>query len=179
MTSIQLEQMPQSVEAFIAQRDQLACTPEGGAAMMVAALLLYATDEALGQQCLTVAVDRSRLQQGNQGYQGWQLTVTDQQLIRLQIKGQPHLPRSYIHGATPANGYELPNLPYEIVFSENPYSGDRETGRFKVFVASSGASTPRPITVQRNERGIWKASEWSTLLVGVQKPITPAAQDDL
>jgi hypothetical protein len=139
--------------------------------MMIIALLLYTESEELGQQCLTVAVDRKWLQEGPKGYKGWQLRVRDMQLIRSQIKSRTHIPKSYVKGATPENGYELPALPYEFEVSSNPYSGDPESGEYKVFVASSGASSPRPVTVRRNKRGIWKAYEWSSLLVGVREPV--------
>ena len=52
----------------------------------------------------------------------------------------------------------------------NPYSGDASEGRLKVFVASSGAASPRPVTLQRNNRGLWKAVEWSSLTLGVAAP---------
>ncbi len=178
LQSIQIDQLPRSVEEFIALRDRIAVTPQGGAAMMVLAVLSYTQDEDLGRQCLTIAIDRDRLQEGPDGYKGWQLRVRDLQLMRSQIGPQAHIPRSYIKGATPENGYELPAPPYMFEFSHDPYSGDPESGKVKVFIASSGASKPRPVTVHRNNRGIWKAAEWSSLLVGVQPPAqTP--DDDL
>ena len=174
LPSVRIDQLPQSVEAFIALQEQVARTPQGGAAMMVVALLLYADDAELGGRCLAAAVDRDRLFEGAGGHDGWQLRGTDWQLIRNQIGGRPHTPRTYIKGATPENGYRLPPPPYELKFSANPYSGDVETGAYKVFVASSGAASARPVTVHRDQAGIWKAHEWSSLLVGVR---APAQQD--
>ena len=176
--TIQINALPQSIEEFVALRNQIADTPEGGAAIMVVALLAYAEDEQLGQQCLTVAVDRERLQEGTKGYKGWQLRNTDLQRIGRQLSGRAYLPKSYIQGATPGNGYQLPAPPYVLDFSGNPYSGDASTGTYKTFVASSGADSPRPITMKRNDKGIWKASEWSSLVVGVKAP-EPEISDDL
>jgi hypothetical protein len=64
-----------------------------------------------------------------------------------------------------------------FTFSDNPHSGDPETGTFKVFITSSGASSPRPVTVKRNDKGIWKAYEWSTLIVGVEPPAGNVSDD--
>ena len=175
---IQIDQVPQSAEEFIALRDQIATTPQGGAAAMVVALLIYANDEQLGLQCLTIAVDRDRLEEGIAGYRGWQLRRRDIRRIETQIKAGPHIPRSYIEKATPENGYSLPDLPYVLTFSTNPYSGDPDAGAYKLFISCSGASSPRPITVRRNHRGIWKASEWSSLISGVKAP-AQGIDDDL
>ena len=160
--------LPRSIEEFVALRDQVAVTPQGGAAMMVVALLLHAQDEALGAQCLSAAAASERLSEGGGGYQGWRMRRGDLQRISDQIRQQPYLPKSYIQGTHPENGYELPAAPHEIAFTSNPYSGNPAEGRFKVFVACSGAATPRPVTVKRSALGIWHAYEWSTLVVGVQ-----------
>ncbi len=161
--------LPRSIEEFVALRDRTATTPQGGAAMMVVALLLYAQDETLGQQCLAAAVAGERLSEGGGGYQGWRMRRGDLQRIRDQINAQPYLPQSYIQGTSPAAGYRLPAPPYVLNFTSNPYSGDPAAGRFKAFVACSGAATPRPVTVRRNALGIWQAYEWSSLVVGVQE----------
>jgi hypothetical protein len=175
LPSVQIDQLPQSVDDLIALQQQVAQTPQGGAAVMVVALLLYAGDVDLGHGCLSVAVDQDRLSEGDKGHAGWQLRGRARQLIRTQIGGQPHIPRSYIQGTSPENGYELPAPPYELSFSDNPYSGSIEAGTYKVFVDCSGAASPRPVMLRRDARGIWKACEWSSLLVGVRKPEPPAA----
>jgi len=175
--TIEIQALPQSVEEFVTLRDQIAQTPQGGATVMIVALLAYAEDEQVGQACLTVAVDRDRLQEGSKGYKGWQLRNTDLGRIRSQLAGRAYLPKSYIQGASPENGYALPDPPYVFDFSSNPYSGDPETGTYKVFVACSGASSPRPVTTKRNDKGIWKASEWSSLIVGVQAPQQDVSDD--
>lgn len=174
LPSVTIAQVPPSVEAFLALQDEVARTPQGGAAMMVLALLLYADNVALGHGCLAVAVDADRLSEGAQGYGGWQLRGRQRQLIRTQIGGQPHIPRSYLTGTSPESGYQLPPPPYELVVSDSPYSGEIASGTYKVFVASSGAASPRPVMVRRDPAGIWKACEWSSLLMGVQNPAEPA-----
>jgi hypothetical protein len=174
LPSVQIDQLPQSVEDFLTLQEQIAGTPQGGAAMMVVALLLYADDVTLGHACLTLAVDQDRLSEGDKGYGGWQLRGRQRQLIRTQIGSQPHIPRSYFEGTCPENGYQLPPSPYELSFSDNPYSGDIEAGTYKVFVGCSGAASPRPVMTRRGASGLWKACEWSSLLVGVRKPEPPA-----
>ena len=174
---VQIASVPTSIEEFLALRTEVATTPEGGAVMMVTALMVYAGDTETGRQCLTVAVDQSRLMDGPKGYKGRQLSNNNLQRIDLQIRGKEYTPNSYVQGTSPQNGYQLPNPPYSFACSSNPYSGDASSGTYKVFVTTSGAPTPRPVTVKVNDKGIWKASEWSSLIVGVQPPADTQADD--
>jgi len=162
-----IDRLPAAIEPFIAFRDRLAVTPEGGAAVLIAALLLCAKDAELGQAALAVAVDRDSLQSGDGGFQGWELRPREMQRVRLQLAEQPYLPQSYIKGTTPLDGYDLPEPPYAIIFASNPYGGDIESGEYKVFVACSGASRPRPVSLRKDRRDIWKAREWSSLIMGI------------
>jgi hypothetical protein len=174
---VQFDGIPSSIDGFVALRNQVASTPQGGAAMMVVALLAYVEDEELGRQCLAVAVDRGRLSEGPKGYKGWQLNNRDLQFLRNQLSGKAYLPRSYIQGTSPENGYELVAAPYAVECTDNQYSGGVDSGTYKVFVMCSGAATPRPVTVKANDKGIWKAFEWSSLLVGVQPPAKQVSDD--
>jgi hypothetical protein len=166
---IQVDLWPESIDEFVALRDRIAQTPFGGAAAMVLAMLSYTENEELGRQCLTAAVDQSRLEQGLDGYKGWRLRTPEMRRIQERIRGKGHILRSYIQGATPENGYRPPPPPWVFEVSDNPYSGDLASGTYKVFVASSGAASPRPVTLKRNNRGLWKASEWSSLTLGVRE----------
>jgi hypothetical protein len=168
--SVQIPSLPAAIEEFLELRDRVATSPEGGAAMMVVALLAYADGEQLGQECLTCAVARTRLVDGTKGYKGRQLSNASLQRIRAQIRGRDYVARSYISGTTPEDGYQLSGAPYTIECLRNVHSGDPASGKCKVFVVSSGADSPRPVTLARNENGIWKAIEWSSLIVGVQPP---------
>lgn len=160
MSTIEIAELPRSLEDFQAVQHNLATTPEGGAAILVTALLAYVQNESQAETYLAAALDVSRLQSGS-------LTVADRQRLQRQLKGREHTVYSYIEGATPQNGYQLPALPYRISFSRNPYSGDEASGRVKVFVACSGAASPRPVTLARGTDGLWRAWEWSSLLSGV------------
>jgi hypothetical protein len=175
---IEVSRLPQDVEEFVALRDQIASTPQGGAAMLVIALLLYAEDEEVGRQCLTIAADRDRLQEGPGGYRNWELRARDMRLIDSQIKAMPYLPRAYLLGTTPENGYQLPDPPYRFRFDSNPYGGDPSAGVFKAFLECSGASRSRPVMLRRNDKGLWKGCEWSSLIVGIREPVE-TVKDDL
>jgi hypothetical protein len=175
---VEIDGLPETVEAFAALQAEVARTPEGAAAMMVVALWLLAEDDKVGRQALAAAVDRSRLQAGSGGSDGWRLGNRDLQLIRSQVGGRGYRLRSYVAGATPQNGYALPEPPYRIACSSNPYSGDPDSGQFKLFVASSGADSSRPVTLRRGEDGLWRAMEWSSLLLGVREPAVPQAHGE-
>jgi len=170
LLTVEIGHLPQSIEEFVALRDRIADTPEGGAATMIVALFMYAEDQVLGEQALTVAVDRERLQEAADGYRGWQVRKRPLQSIRRQILDSPHIPRSYFLGTSPESGYRLPEPPLRIECRSGPYSGDMDNRTYKVFVTSSGAPSARPVTLHRNQRGFWKAYEWSSLLLGVRPP---------
>ena len=170
LLTVEIGHLPQSIEEFVALRDRVADTPQGGAAVLTVALLLYAQDQVLGDQALTVAVDREQLQEAADGYRGWQVRKRALQLIRRQILDSPYIPRSYFLGTFPENGYQLPDPPLCIECRSGPYSGDVDSNTYKIYVTSSGASSARPVTLHRNQRGFWKAYEWSSLLLGVRPP---------
>ena len=170
LPTIEIGRLPQSIEEFVALRDRIAKTPQGGAAVMVVALLVYAEDQVLGEQALTVAVDRERLQEAADGYRGWQVRKRPLQMIQRQILDSPHIPRSYFLGTSPESDYRLPESPLRIECQSGPYSDDVDDRIYKVFVTSSGAPSARPVALHRNQRGVWKAYEWSSLLLGVRPP---------
>jgi hypothetical protein len=171
--------IPETLEAFIDLRDQLAHSPEGGAVMMVLAFLLAAEDPQgrLGRDALTLAVDRSRLVPSSEGYKGWDLSIRDARRIEEQFTSQPWAPLSYFLRTAPERGYVLPDPPYRLSICRNPYSGTASEGRVKVFVMCSGAASPRPVTLARNDRGLWKAVEWSSLTMGVVPPVESLADE--
>jgi hypothetical protein len=177
---ITVNEIPSTLSAFLALRDKLAQTPEGGGVLMVLALYLYACapESELANQALTICVDRTRLREVPDGYKGWGILAIDLQRIQRQLRDKPWVPQSYFVGTAPQSSYRLPDPPYHFEITTNPYSGDQEASVYKVFVRSSGASSPRPVTLKQNNRGIWKAVEWSSLLMGVVSP-EKSVDDDL
>ncbi len=177
--TVDIDSAPADFATFEVFRNSLAKTPEGGAIVMLFALRLYQQNPAEGTKALIIAVDRSRLTQGTgaDSYKGFTLDSSTRYLLG-QIKKYPYMLDSYLPGATPANGYTPAAPPYRFTLSSNRFSGSAESGKIKLFLPSSGASTPRPITMKRNSKGLWKAAEFSSLLVGVAAPTT-ADSDDL
>ncbi|NLG27922.1 MAG: hypothetical protein GX557_08420 [Chloroflexi bacterium] len=168
--TVRIDTLPGTVEAFVEAADGLAATPEGGAGAFVLALAIAADNVMLGRQCLAAVAAPGRLQPGAHGYKGQELRRSDLQLIERQIVKQRYLPLAYLQGATPENAYTRPALPWEVLVSTNPYSGEPETGRVKLFVACSGAASPRPVTLERDAHGRWRAAEWSSLVMGIVAP---------
>jgi hypothetical protein len=171
-----IDKMPASIEEFVQMRDKIATTPQGGVATFIVAMYLYTQDKELGTACLTIAMDMGRLTSGN-AYKGYAPNTSDFRLIQSQLQQNPHLPRSYFKGTSPENQYTLPSGRLEINCSTNPYSGNAADGKLKVFTVSTGADSPRPMVVKRNDKGLWKADEWSSLLVGCRKPVVQVSDD--
>ncbi len=183
LPDVTLPSLPSTVEEFISLRNQIATTPQGGAAMFVVALKMYADNPVEGTKALIVAIDSSQLSasQGANSYQGYAMRQGDFSLLSRQIDQAKYIPNSYFSSATPANGYQV-TAPLTIRCSINRYSGEEARGDLKVFVATSGAGTPRPLRLVKASNGYWKAREWSSLIVGVMRPSggsAPAAGPEL
>ncbi len=157
-----------TVDAFIEYRDANADSPEGGAAVFLLSMLLWETDPALGHDAMVIALDASELRAHAEGYRGFTLGNRATDFTSRYLVPRPFLARSYLVGTSPGNGYHAPGL-WTIELSRNPSSVISED-RVKVFVTSTGADSSRPITLQRNNRGVWKAYEFSSLFVGIRPP---------
>ena len=169
---IEVPSIPDNIEAFLSLRDSLATTPEGGAAIMITALQMHARNKALGMQAITIAMDSGNLM-GGSVYKGYAPSSAIMYHIK-RMESLPYVPFAYVQGANPANGYSV-SAPLRYNFSRNKYSGDEASGEVKVFVATYGVSA-RPVRMKRNDKGIWKAFELSSLFVGVQAP--PSGKTD-
>lgn len=163
-----ISSVPTTIEEFKTLRDNLSTTPQGGATAFMLALKIFAKDEQFGHQCLVLTVDRNSLSQGNI-YKGFQLSRSDISRIKSQLSYNPQLTNSYIKGATPENNYTV-NLPYVYSYTTNPTSGSEADGYMKLFIACYGADSPRPIHIKKNNRGVWKVNNWSSVIVGIKKP---------
>jgi hypothetical protein len=159
-----------STEDFIVFRDAAAQTPEGAAAVFVLAMLLFERDQALGREAMVIALDASELRRDPAGYQGYALGNRAADFVSRYLIPRPYLARSYLLGTSPEGGYKAP-ASRTVQLSRNPTSVISDE-RVKVFVSCSGADSPRPMTLQRNNRGVWKAYEYSSLFVGVRPPAT-------
>jgi hypothetical protein len=175
---VTVDKIPASLEEFIVLRDRLAVTPQGGATIMIIACIIYTQDSELGEKCLVIAIANDLLMKG-QTYKGYALSYKDKKFIQKRIgrdSKESYIPRSYVTGTTLEQEYRLPQGKLTFEYLYNQFSGDMEQGMFKVFVRCSGADSPRPISLTRNNKGIWKAWGWHSLLVTVKAPLF---EDDL
>jgi hypothetical protein len=165
--TVETAKVPTTVQEFLIFRDQVAQTPEGGASVMLMALILYTQNEVLGKQAITIALDRSQLSQGDV-YKGFQPPSSIN--FHLQnLKGKPYIARSYVVGTSPEGAYKLPGK-IRFKLTQSAYN-DQSNGDVKVFVQCSGADTPRPVSVRKNNRGVWKVVSYNSLFVGIRYPV--------
>jgi hypothetical protein len=182
-TDVQIEKLPATPEEFIALRDKIATTPQGGAAAFVVALLKYAEEPKSGEAFLTIAIDGKWLVNKSTGYKGKTVGPRYLQALKMRIADKPYVARSYVQGTTPENGYALPEFPLTIKVLEQAGDAAQNAknaangGLVKVFVYSTGADSPRPMQVNKNDKGIWKAYSWSSLEVGVRPPVQETKDD--
>jgi hypothetical protein len=168
-TDVAPRALPTSVDEFLKLREELAKTPEGAAMLFLFAAMVRLQNKDLGDQLLVLAVTKSKLRSGKV-YKGYALGSSARYLVQ-QMDRHPHCIRSYASSSNPENGYKLD--PAQVGFKmrkQTRFVGSVESGRYKVFVCSSGTSTCRPMTLRRNDAGVWKADEFSSFAVGCRAP---------
>jgi len=178
--TVTVDKIPNTLEEFLALRDKISDTPQGGATMLIIALIIYAQNPDLGEKCVVISLDMNNLSKGNT-YKGYSVSSSNKYYLDKVGKnsGQSYIPRSYVKGTSPENDYTIPSGKLKFEYTYNKYSGSIESGEFKVFVDCSGADTPRPIIMKKNKNGIWKAYNWSSIVVGIRKPASEEVVDDL
>lgn len=145
-----------------------AVTPERGATLLILAMLVFEDYPAEAEKMVIAAITDNNLNITADGVKSLMPHMKDHLYKRLAL--DPNIARSYVEGATPQNGYALPEgQGYTFRFSRNRLSQVSKT-EVRVFVATSGQSSPRPVSMRRQPDGIWKVEEASSLFVGVYLP---------
>ncbi len=175
-TKIKVDKIPTSVDDFLLLREKIGKTPEGGAVAFVVATMMYSQNPTLGRQAIIIQSDKNLLSPSESGYKGFDLSGSSSFLVK-QLDQKKHIPNSYVSGTSNADGYALKAAPYTFEISMNNYS-KMEDGKIKVFVACTGADSPRPVTLKQNDKGTWKAFEYSSLFVGVKAPVVKSKGGD-
>lgn len=155
--TFEFSNLPKNVEELKALPEARLSTPFEAAALTVLALMQYPHDEQAAIEMLNFLKGPAPL------------STYDKAFLKDRFKGGEHIPRSYLHGAVPDNDY-TPSQPYRITVSENPYSYVEE-GYAKLFIASGGADTPRPIKLRAKGGQIWFLWE-QFIMVGIRQPVS-------
>ena len=120
--------------------------------MFIQALIQYANGN---DEFMREALSKTDLDDGS---------ISDMDRYRLR-RVFPFMARSYVDGTGPSDCYALPNED-EISLAFRPqdkYVGSVESGRYKVFVWSGDKDlTARPMTLVRDDDGLWRATEFSS-----------------
>lgn len=155
--TFEFSSLPKNVEELKALPEAALSTPFEAAALTVLALMQYPFDVNASLEMLNFLKGPAPL------------SNYDKTFLKDRFKDGAHIPRSYLHGAIPANDY-TPSIPYRITVSENPYSYAEE-GYAKLFIASGGADSPRPIKLRAKGGQIWFLWE-QFLMVGIRTPVS-------
>jgi len=151
-----MTKLPENTEELLSALSEYRSSPEGAVAGCIAALSILARDPEEGRSAVLLMNPDT--------------PESSLRLAENQLADSPWLMGSYFHGATPENGYTISGE-YSLELTTNSYSGSPEDGSVKFFVACSGADSPRPVTVESRENGFWYPREWSSLIVGIRKPL--------
>ena len=146
--------IPDSEAEFRAAKRLLCRTPQGAACLLSMATLIYCNPRTtkLGEICMRLSIHPD---------------VNFSRALRdfsSRMKSDPSIAASYIQGTRPGNRYALPST---LTCKIRTQHVDVRAGRHKVFVYSTGADTPRPITMKATASGEFLAKEFSSLMVEV------------
>lgn len=147
--------IPETLEQFLSLPQSAMSTPYDTAALTVLALSVYPENKELSLKMLEAL-------RGPRPFSNM-----DKQFIADRFRGKEYLMRSYFDGSSPENDY-TPSVPYTVTVSENQYSY-QESGFAKLFVACSGADSPRPVQLRKAKDGKWYLWE-QFLLTGIRQP---------
>ena len=175
--SISINKIPKDTDVFISLRDKIAKEPMGGFAIFVISMIKYGEDKQMGLQFFTIAMDRNSLSETSQSgnYKGF-LPGSSAMYSIKQMDTRKYLGNIFITGTTYTNGYELPDSPYVIRFRQATIDSEDS---IKLFALTTSGNSARPITLKRNDKGIWKAYEFSSVFVGVSQLPKEKVSDDL
>ncbi|MBR1750052.1 MAG: hypothetical protein IJ740_04080 [Ruminococcus sp.] len=154
--TVTFEKLPENVPELKALPEASLEEPHFAAALFVAAVAHYPKDKDASLEMINYLKGPAPLSE------------YEKQFIRDRFMDADYVPRSYFEGSSPENKY-TPNVPYTITFEDNPYSYDNE-GYVKLFAKSSGADSPRQVTV-RKQGSTGKYFLWEQMLLGGIRPI--------
>lgn len=152
------EKLPTSVAELKAMPEYNEKSPYAVAALTVAVLCNY-------EQNVDETINMLNALKGPQP-----LSPYEKQFLRDRLVGKGYKPRSFFAGTSPQNNY-APAQPYEITISANPYSFN-DANYAKLYIQSSGADSPRQITLRcKPSTGEWFLWE-QMLLSDIRVPVS-------
>ena len=162
---VTISRIPYSIEKFLELRGQIANTPQGAAVMMIVAMRIYQQYPVEGMKCMTANCTYPLLANSTEidSYEGQRMSNTSE--LKRKLNDYSYLPMIYFKGASPSNGYTPDGPPYSAKTSVNQYSYTSSTDgslRIKIFIATQGADSPRPVTV-RKVGDLYNITEYSSL----------------
>ncbi len=146
-----------TLDEFKARFEAQGTDPEAVVALLAEAMFMLETDESQGASLMKVVLSTR---------------INPREEIR-RLRSNPHIARSYVGGTSDADYQDAALSKFRL---DKEYSartqgiGYPKEGQAKFFVACGGADSSRPITLARNNAGMWKVINFSSLTVGVKKP---------
>ncbi len=154
---ITIHEWPKDQKEFQDLARDMMKSPEGSAALLMVAFKHYVTDRENGLGMLNVL------------HGPRPLSTRDQQFIRDRLMDKTYLPDSYFLGARPENNYKA-DEPLTIEILPDPIPAESDEFR-KFHLRSSGADSPRVVTLRRKASGDdWFVWDYPGLLSGIRIP---------
>ncbi|MGM9624084.1 MAG: DUF6935 domain-containing protein [Eubacteriales bacterium] len=148
--------LPENTEQMKMLPEAAMETPFQTAALTVCALCAFAASADVGTELLNFL-------RGPRPLNGHDISF-----IKDRFRGErTYIPFSYFAGAVPENQY-TPNQPYTVTVFSDAHSYD-EQGFARLYIASGGADSPRPVKLRKKADGQWCLWE-QYLLTDIRQP---------
>lgn len=94
----------------------------------------------------------------------WSISPVNKDFLE-KLNNMPNIFRSYAKGTLIKDDYKMDINNYDLDIAKIE---QEKENRFRVFLKSSGADNPRPITVIKNKSGLWEIYEFSSIYLDVK-----------
>jgi hypothetical protein len=186
--------LPKSIDEFLALRKNLMESTDdrtkayGGATLLIYALVTRTINMDLGDKFLVIALARHRLTKWTKdpwsrskvNYKGYTWKRAESETVNTFTKN-PYRARAYLKGAKPSDRYKIDlTQPLSVVYrKQNRKVPNPASGKYKLFVCTMGTPYCRPVSLERNNRGIWKVSQFSTIALPINTAPKKKFDDDI
>lgn len=158
MASTADAKLPTSIDDYKVQALEDTKTPEGTVLLWLEATILYSQPQTrtLGRDILIDITDKLPAD--------FEKNAAHATFIN-RVKTEPQIMRSYCKGTSPENGYVTNLDKCELTITK---SAEDPGGGWAVYVKSSGADTPRKLTLKQTKEGKWKIVSYPGLYAGIR-----------
>ncbi len=160
--------LPKTLDAYKKLRAKWKSDPFHGAALFIAAMLVRQLDEKEGNKMAVMAGHRKWVLGKGNWYKGFAIRRAEM----TYYKG--HCTRALVQGTSHMKGYAFDPKKITLKFRVQTKRATKpSSGKYKVYVYSTGASRSQPLQLMTDTKGRWKVTNFSSIKANCRRPAVP------